>query len=144
MSGEILRAVLDQSCQFAAPVFYEMESPVFVAAGPRQALTSQFETKADRYFLWTGVGTSKFNPSFGVFDNSDALFEVRLLRSSRVLYQTLAPQLYIGEDMQQMFTFPTYILINPNETLSMTVEATPDAVADYRFGMTMIGIEYAR
>jgi hypothetical protein len=140
--GEILRAVLDQSCQFSNPAFYTIETPEALGPGNAVTLKGFLQMKQDRYFLVTAIGQGRWDIVLGWQDNSLAKFSLRDLRTGRLIWQTPIPQLTIGQDLQQCFTLPEYILLRPAASIQLEVE-TIDGAIGYFYGAQLYGIEYA-
>jgi hypothetical protein len=142
MSGEILRAVLDQSCAYSAPKFYTID--FLGVAGGAQDVSSFLQTKQDRYFLVTGLALGMFATGNGYVENTPAQLQVKILRSSRILYNNgNIPNLLCGQDFNAQVTFPEYILIEPAETILANI-ITAAGVAAASYTLTLYGIEYAR
>jgi len=141
--GEILRAVLDQSCKFSNPAFYNMECGPYTGAGQVDTKVTYLECKTDRYFLVTGLAQSRFSQVTGMFDNGRGEYQIKILRTGRILYQDPLKKLLVGQDMSQMLTLPEYVLLHPNETIELTISALTRAVNPMTYMLTLAGIEYA-
>lgn len=70
--GELLRAVLDETCLKSMPVFYCVEilktTPPISGVGSFEFMSRQLQLKANRLFLMTGYTLSTINLTLGVYN----------------------------------------------------------------------------
>lgn len=145
--SEILRAVLDASCTFSAPAFYNVPitSPLNGGVVPI-AMQGRLQLKADRWFLQTGlmfanvVGAPRYQAS-----DFDRIVSLQNLKNAKTYFSAPLQMQAIacGENATSQLTFPHYILWEPASLVGVTTTNLPTDATNIAY-CVMAGIEYAR
>lgn len=140
MSGEILRAILDEKCSFSAPAFYGLTMPVSALA----TINGYLQCKGDRYFLMTGLAFFSVsggqilynNPSNGVYINVfDPNRQKTYFNNPLNMYSS-----FMNGTSTDFFTLPEYVLWQPNDLIGIALSG----IATTQNYVTLAGIEYAK
>lgn len=148
--GEILRAVLDQSCTYSAPKIYTMPE-ITVAAGVTGPFSSFREFQHGRMFLVTSivayavqraVGASAMNAN-QAWSHYD--INLRIQRSSRTIYSSdQAPSVLASSGyVTQSFDLPEYVLIDGHEVVEL-IGRRRGGIQAGAVGVSLVGIEYGK
>ena len=143
--GEILRAVLDQSCTFSAPAFYTM---TFVPpAGAYPNFTSSVATlqmKQDRYFLCTAIMPMWAAKITGFSNNQYGDVQLYDPATSAVYFDGGDLSMFlVNETTNDQLTLNEYILFEPAQLLAAKFRG-PGVPAGVLAYMVLVGIEYAK
>lgn len=155
--GEILRAVLDETCLKSMPVFYCVEilktTPPATGA-PFEFLSAALQLKANRWFLMTAYALTTANLTIAEYNvpTGVAALSITDLRSG---YQFDAnvnnpnlgqPRSLINRNLNSLETMAEYALFPPNGLIQCSgvmpsrAAGPGDQFIDW---ITLVGIEYA-
>lgn len=145
MSGEFLRAVLDQNCVSCAPGIYTIEAPVPNPL-PTSVFGGQLQCKQDRYFLAMGVQfVTLSTPSSRPFDLVRNLVQIHNFRTLSVFANEATKPSFWGGNLNAMNTLSEYMLFEPTDLVGFRI--LPDGLGTLNPGdiicCSLYGIEYA-
>lgn len=145
--SEILRAVLDATCAYSAPTFYNVALFQPILGGQTvMRLNGRLQCKADRWFLMTGATLYSVagNPRYINLFQFET-FNITNLNTSKTYFLDPANMIEgnMGENAMNALTLPEYILWEPNSLIG--VDCLSFAfTADYFNYVVLTGIEYAK
>lgn len=165
--GEILRAVLDESCTYSQPAFYTMTLPLSANnSGSHVTLNTVLQLKQDRYFSQTGAflvtqfasggipaepgyagGSYTGNEFVDMYDAQSGhhYFSGPLAFINKGLVNFM-PAAILNDNVSNMLTFPEYILWEPAQTVGVNVRGygIAPSLGQMQYTFMLVGIEYAK
>ena len=142
--GEILRAVMTQTCLYHAPMIYMAEGSI-----PAGAITSgkfYLQAKSNKWFIVMGIMPCIDNGTNNIGNNARLRVISNRNKSTWFDRNNINPGIpftCVGGNLSSQFTLPEYIMFEPDEQLEFEVLIEVAAGGDQRVSVGLAGIEYA-
>lgn len=151
--GELLRAVLDQSCRFKAPAFYTVaiEKSVPPPSGAFDFASGVLQCKADTWFLITGYTLTTVNLNTNQYNIPTEFSGVMIVDPKNGLRYDAninsqgagQPRALANRNLNNFETLPEYILFGPSSLIQIEgFMLTNNGGTQYADWITLAGIEY--